>query len=119
MVESSKIQLLPAAPITITLPLLLEQYLECQRDWSQRTFGAGKRTRGLCEHIRKELVEIEAAPGDLEEWIDVLILALDGYWRAGGTAIMADLERKQQKNFARQWPTPTSEDVPVEHIRCM
>lgn len=94
-------------------------YYREQIEWSAATFGRGKRTKGLLDHIRKELLEIEAKPDDLEEWIDVVVLAMDGYWRHGGTAdsFMEDLLKKQEKNFARKWPTPTSEDVAVEHDR--
>lgn len=58
-------------------------HIQRQRAFSQKTFGPGQRVKGLCSHIRKELREIEKAPTDLEEWIDVIILALDGAWRAG------------------------------------
>jgi hypothetical protein len=94
-------------------------YVERQAEWSNRTFGAGWRTKGIVEHIRKELLEILADPGDLEEWIDVMILAMDGYWRAGGNPLdlMRRLQEKQNKNFARQWPTQMPEDKAVEHIR--
>jgi len=27
------------------------------------------------------------------------------------------MREKQQKNFARKWPPPQSEDVAVEHVR--
>ena len=53
--------------------------------WSRDTFGNGRRTGGVIQHIRKELNEIEQKPDDLEEWVDVIILALDGFWRHGGT----------------------------------
>ncbi len=94
-------------------------YLERQAEWSNRTFGPGLRTNGILEHIRKELKEIEAKPGDLEEWIDVIILALDGYWRHYGHPLdlMRHLQDKQNKNFARRWPEPTDEDIVVEHLR--
>jgi hypothetical protein len=97
----------------------LTEYLTRQWEWSRRTFGEGRRTKGILEHIRKELSEIEAKPDDLSEWVDVMILAMDGYWRHGGKpeSLMADLQAKQDKNFARKWPTPTSEDVAVEHVR--
>jgi hypothetical protein len=74
---------------------------------------------GILDHIRKELGEILDDPSDLDEWIDVLILAMDGYWRAGGTpsGLMQRLRNKQQVNFTRQWPEPVSEDIPVEHVR--
>ena len=83
-----------------------EEHLQRQRDWSERTFGPGERAAGVVDHIRKELREIEAAPGDLEEWVDVVILALDGAWRSGASprAIIAALAAKQAKNEARRWP---------------
>lgn len=97
----------------------LQAYVIRQWDWSLRTFGPGKRTLGIVHHIRKELDEIVAEPTDLSEWIDVMILAMDGYWRHGGTpeTIMADLRAKQSKNFGRKWPPPQSEDLATEHIR--
>ena len=91
-----------------------------QRLWSEKTFGPGYRG-GVIDHIRKELVEIEAAPTDLMEWIDVVILALDGAWRAGHSpaAIIEALVAKQTKNEKRQWPDrrtlPTG--VAIEHKR--
>ena len=74
--------------------------------FSERTFGPGPRAAGVVDHIRKELREIEAAPHDLEEWIDVLMLALDGAWRSGATPeqIVAQLVAKQTKNEGRKWP---------------
>ena len=95
------------------------QYNERQRQWSRKTFGDGKRTLGIITHIRKELEEIVDQPNDLEEWIDVAILALDGYWRHGGepAQLMAHLQAKQNKNFARRWPAPGPEDEPIEHVR--
>lgn len=96
----------------------LRVYVERQWPWSKRTFGDGKRTMGIVQHITKELAEIREHPEDLSEWIDVVILALDGYWRHGGKPedLMATLQTKQDNNFAREWPTPTSEDVAIEHV---
>jgi hypothetical protein len=97
----------------------LVSYLRRQIEWSKRVFGEGPRTGGITRHIEKECREIRAAPYDLSEWVDVMILAMDGYWRHGGTPewLMAELEAKQDKNFARSWPTPVSQDEPVEHVR--
>jgi len=51
----------------------------------------------------------------------VVILALDGAWRAGYTPeeIVAELERKQAVNFAREWPPAkdVDPDQPSEHIQ--
>jgi len=33
--------------------------------------------------MRKELDEIEAEPGDVVEWVDIMLLSLGGTWRAG------------------------------------
>lgn len=97
----------------------LQFYLKRQRDWSERTFGAGKRTFGICEHIEKELAEIRALPTDIDEWIDVMILAMDGFWRHGGQPeeLFPRLRAKQSINFARKWPAPGPEDRATEHIR--
>ncbi len=94
-------------------------YLSAQRAWSHVTFGRGRRTVGITRHIEKECEEIRAKPDDLGEWIDVMILALDGYWRAGGTPNMIEwhLREKQDKNFGRRWPAPQSEDEPTEHVK--
>lgn len=97
----------------------LRSYLARQRKFSDATFGVGMRTVGVTRHIEKECEEIRAKPHDLEEWIDVIILALDGFSRAGGND--EDLERllwaKLAKNMAREWPAHMPEDQPVEHLR--
>jgi hypothetical protein len=81
-------------------------HLVRQRAWSEKTFGPGPRAEGVVDHISKELVEILHNPSDLTEWIDVVILALDGAWRAGYTPcqIICALAAKQAKNEARIWP---------------
>ena len=73
------------------------------------------------DHIRKELLEIEADPGDLMEWIDVAILALDGAWRSGATPeqIIMALVGKQIKNEGRTWPDwkTMSPDAAICHVK--
>ena len=99
----------------------IESYLARQIEWSRNTFGPALRTKGVIDHIRKELSEIEADPHDLSEWIDVVILAMDGFWRHGGSAadFLPRLLTKQQKNMARNWPDwrDRSEDHAIEHDR--
>lgn len=98
----------------------LLDHLRGQRAWSERTFGPGSRVAGVVEHIRKELREIEAAPADLEEWIDVALLAFDGAWRSGASpeAIVGALVGKQAKNERRIWPDwrTAAPDQPIEHV---
>jgi hypothetical protein len=97
----------------------LVQWLDSHIEWSQRTFGPGKRTEGLCKHIEKELVEIRNDPDDLFEYIDVVILALDGAWRHGYTSqeIASALWTKQEINSQRQWAKDIPEDQPSEHLK--
>lgn len=76
---------------------------------------------GVVDHIRRELKEIEAAPTDLSEWVDVVILALDGAWRSGATPaqITAAIVAKQAKNEGRTWPDwrTADPDKAIEHDR--
>lgn len=96
-------------------------HLEHQRKWSTATFGPGFRLNGLLDHIRKELVEIEADPRDLSEWADVIILALDGAWRAGHEPqqIIDAIVAKQARNELRVWPDwrTADPDKAIEHVR--
>ena len=89
--------------------------------WQIETFGPGERTAGVLAHIRKELVEIEAKPFDLEEWVDVLFLAVNGAARQGFTAsqIVSMWAAKLAKNRARTWPDwrTVAPDKPIEHDR--
>ena len=97
----------------------LIDYIERQRQWSLKTFGDGRRTKGITSHIKKELQEIESNPTDVIEWIDVVILALDGAWRSGHTAeeIVEGMQNKQGINFKRIYPMPTSQDEASEHLK--
>lgn len=100
-------------------------HLARQAAWSERTFGPGKRTAGIADHIRKELAEVhhEEVCGrhSLHEWIDVVILGLDGAWRSGATPdqIIEALAAKQAKNEARVWPDWRTADPSkaIEHDR--
>ena len=97
----------------------LYSFINDQRRWSSKTFGPGPRTGGILRHIEKELDEIRLKPNDLEEWIDVVILALDGAWRAGHSPyeIVRALVMKQFKNMKRKWPDwrTVTQDDPIEH----
>jgi hypothetical protein len=96
-------------------------HLAHQREWSTETFGPGARLLGVLDHIRKELAEIEADPTDVGEWVDVIILAFDGAWRAGWEPqqILDAIAAKQERNEARTWPDwrTMSPDTAIEHDR--
>jgi hypothetical protein len=108
-------------PLSPACTCSISDYVKRQRDWSEKTFGHSVRTMGITKHIEKEIAEIRAAPHDLMEWVDVIILALDGAWRAGYTPeqIQEAMERKQAVNFARQWPPAVDcdPDQPSEHVK--
>ncbi len=99
----------------------IREYVERHRLWSSATFGPGEKTSGVVEHIRRELKEVERDPSDIMEWIDVMILAIDGCWRMGWTPeeIEAALVKKQKINGDREWPpiAEQAEGKPVEHVR--
>lgn len=93
-------------------------YIMDHMNWSRKTFGLGQRTEGICRHIESELQEIREDPKDAAEWIDIIILAIDGAWRAGLSPgeIVQELWRKQKINFERDWPQ-VPEDTPSFHIK--
>lgn len=97
------------------------EHIAHQREWSLNTFGPGLRTQGVVDHIRKELLEVLADPEDLNEWVDVIILAFDGAQRTGVApqAIIDAVKAKQAKNEARTWPDWRTADPSkaIEHDR--
>ncbi|PPD34939.1 MAG: hypothetical protein CTY21_09475 [Methylomonas sp.] len=99
----------------------LESYLRRQIEFSEQTFGPGRRTAMVLDHLRKELREVEQNPDDIEEWVDVAMLALDGAWRHGHTPeqICQALAAKLAKNKARTWPDWRTQpsDSAIEHVR--
>jgi hypothetical protein len=54
-------------------------------DWSEKTFGpaALRSPFGPLKHAMKEVEEAILAPGDIEEYVDILHLLFDAAWRAG------------------------------------
>lgn len=84
----------------------LVAHLRRQSAFSERTFGPGSRLAGVVDHIRKELCEVLDSGGALAEWVDVIILGMDGAWRSGATPeqIVAAIEAKQTRNEGRTWP---------------
>jgi hypothetical protein len=113
------------AVMTLPLQFDLVTHLHRQMAFSLRTFGPGDRTAGVCDHIRKELNEVQAdaAAGvpTLAEWVDVIILAFDGAWRSGATPeqITQAIVAKQAKNEGRKCPDWRTQDPTkaIEHDR--
>ena len=99
--------------------MYFQHFLVRQMRFGHATFGPGNRREGVIDHIRKELVEVEEGDGDLKEWADVSILALDGLTRQimfgdGDKELMTKeraaliaidvMSRKMTKNEKRIWP---------------
>lgn len=97
------------------------KHLERQRTFSLNTFGPGTRLNGVLDHLRKELVEVEAKPNDLSEWIDLVLLACDGAWRQGyePKQIADALDAKLTKNEKRVWPDWRTADPnkAIQHVK--
>lgn len=120
-----------------------ETHLTHQAAFSKATYGPGARTKGVIEHIQKELVEVSKCyakdlpviPGmhkeAAREWTDVVILGLDGLLRSISAArpewtfdkvarvAVRMIVAKQGKNELRDWPDwrQTSPDKAIEHVR--
>ncbi len=97
----------------------IADYVRRQRLWSKVTFGPGRRTEGILKHIEKEMQEVREEPESPKEWLDIVILALDGAWRTGASPaeIRGHLWDKQILNLSREFPYPESEDHISEHIK--
>ena len=110
----------------------LEHHLLRQMAFSHAAFGPGQSTKRVVAHIRKELDEVLESDGSPEEWVDVVILALDGLTRSlafrgrhgratyyAASRACSHLMRKQSINESRTWPDwrTVEEDEPIEHYR--
>lgn len=99
----------------------LEKHLMRQMAFSRATFGPGTRRDGVLDHLEKEIGEVRASGGASDEWVDLVLLALDGLTRqiAHGhqdgikrrmparniaQVACALIEAKQDKNENRLWP---------------
>lgn len=96
-------------------------HIQRQKKFSLEAYGPGERTTGVLDHISKEIEEARENPTDLSEWIDLILLSIDGAWRMGFTPaqIAAALEAKQTKNEGRDWPDWRTADPnkAIEHNR--
>jgi len=105
-------------------PRSLAGFFDVKAEWSAKTFGPGGKYdhERIVAHIRKELKEIEAKPDDLEEWVDVVLLGMDGAWRsagANGMTFAKALFAKHVKNMERRWPDwrTLAPGQVAEHVR--
>lgn len=102
--------------------------------FSRATFGPGQRQKGVIDHMKKEMVEVETAETPkkrVKEWVDLVILANDGLWReiahqhpgwpadAIAEEMVGLIVDKQGTNELRNWPDWRTADPnkAIEHDR--
>lgn len=99
----------------------LAHLVKRQIEFSSLAFGPGARLLGIIDHIRRELIEVEQSGGELEEWVDIVLLGLDGAWRSGHSAnqVAAAIQQKLEKNMKRKWPDwkEANTDQAIEHVK--
>jgi K+-transporting ATPase c subunit len=109
-----------------------------QMAFSKATYGPGARTNGVLDHIKKEVEEVRENGGSAEEWVDLVILSLDGLTRqlsfcnektdqTKRVSTSADISEaacnmiveKQDRNENRSWPDWRTADLEkaIEHDR--
>lgn len=102
-----------SAPFSLDVAHLLRQ-----REFSVRTFGP-QSTRGVIDHIRRELEEIPGATTP-QEWADVILLGFDGAMRDGWEpqVILDAVRDKLAENMKREWPDwrTADPDKAIEHV---
>lgn len=88
-------------------------------DWSRKTFGSDAKRGpvGPLKHLASEVEEAIAAPQDLVEYADCLMLLFDAARRAGFNldALLHAANEKLIVNKGRKWPTPR-DDEPTRHV---
>jgi hypothetical protein len=113
----------------------LKNHLMRQMAFSKATFGPGTRTAGVLDHMTKEIEEVRQSNGSADEWVDLVILALDGLTRQlsfcnkGNERIQTSgiiasaacmmIVGKQDRNENRTWPDfrTMDADKAIEHDR--
>ena len=86
--------------------MILEKLITRLHRWQIKTFGPGKQVIRYTDHILDELIEVLEDPNSLEEWMDIVILALGGAARQGYTPceIAEELDAKVTIIMARKYP---------------
>jgi hypothetical protein len=70
--------------------------------------------QSICEHLRREVIELTEHPDDVEEAADCMLLLLHLAYRQGWNLEQAIIN-KHEKNQQRSWGLPDAQGV-VEHI---
>lgn len=99
----------------------IRKFIEDYGVFSDKAFGVGKRSVGITEHLKKEINELELDPNDPFEWVDVILLGMDGLRRLGYTPeqITNFLEEKFNINKKRIWPSSKDENLALTHKKSL
>lgn len=110
-------------------------FLERFVAFSRTAFGPYYNEERILSHLQKEIEEIRSAETIGErhkEWVDIVILGLDGlsksilddnmYNKETNVVVnlmLNEIYRKQNKNEVREWPDWRSvpSDKPIEHLK--
>ena len=86
--------------------------------WSTQTFGHRTNPSGPINHLKKEVEELAQKPLDPTEYADCLLLLLDAWRIAGGSAdqLVVNAFDKLAVNKQRDWGAVDGDGV-VEHVR--
>ena len=102
----------------------MQQKTELQRlqnalaEWSDEQFGRNRTPIRPINHLKREVEELSEAPYDPMEYADCLLLLIDAFRMAGGSAddlVQYGFE-KLEINRQRQWGKPDAHGV-TEHIK--
>lgn len=108
-----------------------KEHLHRQAVFSKATFGPGPRTEGVLDHISKEMDEVRKAKIKSDEWVDMVILSLDGLLRSikdqypgfnfeqVAYSAVEKIKSKQSINEKRDWPDWRTSDPnkAIEHVK--
>lgn len=86
-------------------------------EWSDSVFGANRSPLAPLHHLKDEVEETISCPRDVMEYADCLILLIDAFRMAGGTAdnLVEAAFIKLEINKNRIWGEPDINGV-VHHI---
>lgn len=95
----------------------LQEYMNAHAEWADVKFK-GQSLSGVLAHLKKEIAEWAATPGDPEEFADVFSLTMRGWHLLGGTADTAieAAYRKLEICKTRTYGDP-DKDGSVQHIK--
>lgn len=81
--------------------------------WAERNFPKST-PESICEHLRREVIELTERPNDSEEAADCILLLFHLAYKNNWNLEQAIID-KFEKNKARKWGRPDVQGV-VEHV---